>query len=234
MGLFVALLLVVLARPSWCLSTICPAARVIVPVNPHGVHDANLDMYFTGLQGTTYEIPGNPAQYTVSDIPKSIGVVRLDQSPSVVPYRVVVSVHSLLQGTFALRLTRIEVVVANTPPTPDPLDVWTTQSDVFPSHPFLAVFRGEQSGTALIASPESSAVTALRLAPGETDTIALRLGSAVPANVLFRIQVRYRVENESEEHVLTLPTLFNAVFTDATNWHRYNFQDGRFLPAGHA
>ena len=90
--LFTALLVVVLARPSWCPTQICPAAPVVH--QPGSAYDSNLEIYPIGVQSTTFAIPGYPPSYTAQTAPKSIGVERLDTTPEDV-YKVAFSLHNL-------------------------------------------------------------------------------------------------------------------------------------------
>ncbi len=70
----------------------------------------------------------------------------------------------------------------------------------------------------------------IELAPGEADQLIIQVSSHMIADLHFRAQVTYRVSNESQLHVLLLPHVFEVVFSDNSNWHEYQLENGRFLP----
>lgn len=230
--LLIALLSVVLVRPPWCPTALCPTPRTIVVTNPHGIHDSNLEVYFTALQSDTFVIPGDPATYSLSDTPETIGALRIDTKTLGV-YRVVLGVHSLQQGRFGMLITQVALVITQMPPIPRPLNVWVKGAPLtYTSDPFLAMYRGQQAGDTIAAFYTPLPGTHIQLAPGEADEVDLQVASHVPVDLRFQIQVTYRVTNESAEHTLTLPSTFEVVFSDASNWHPYHLQqDGRLVPA---
>lgn len=228
---FVALLLLVLLRPSWCPSALCPSPKVVVVTNPSAVHDDNLEVYFTALQGSTFMLPGSTAQYTLGNAPDTIAAVRNDQTPPAT-YRVVLGIHSLQQGRFGMIITHVALVVVNVPPTPRPLNVWDKGSLLnYNSDPFRVAYVGQSVGTAIPAAYVPFPDQDIQLAPGEADAIDLQVVSPLLVDLQFRVQVTYRVANETAEHTLTLPQVFEVVFTDGSNWHLYQWKSGQFVPA---
>lgn len=228
--LFLALLAVVLLRPAWCPVALCPAPKVIAITNPHAAHDSNLEVYFTALQSDTFVIPGDPARYTLGNAPQSIGAVRYDvKTPQV--YRVVFGIHSLQRGRFGMIISQVALVVAQVPPTPQPLNIWDKGAALnYNSDPFLAKYVGQEQGAIIPAVYTPLPGTHVQLNPGEADEVDLQVASRVPVDLRFQVQVTYRVTNESVEHTLTLPQTFEAVFSDGSNWHPYQLS-GHFVPA---
>jgi hypothetical protein len=73
-GISIALVLTVLTRPAWCPTALGPPPELIT--YPGGIHDANLEIYFTALQSATFVIPGDPARYGLGNLPETIGALR--------------------------------------------------------------------------------------------------------------------------------------------------------------
>jgi hypothetical protein len=221
---FTALLITMVLRPAWCPTALCPAPQIVT----RGVHDANLEVYFTALQSTFYAIPGNPREYTLSNLPKQIGAQRIDQ-PGGSAYKVVVGIHSLQQGRFGLLIEQVSVVINAVPASPQNLNVWAPGKALdYHANPYQAAYSSQLSGTVLAARyvpiPQGKVV----LAPGEADELDVEITSRVRADIQFQVRVAYRVTNESSVHTLTLPQRFEVIFADATNWHTYSLQNGGF------
>lgn len=228
LSLFLALLATVLIRPSWCPSAICPPREPIT--NPNGIHDSNLEVYVITTQSTAFVIPGDPAQYSESTLPESIGAVRIDEKASPFLYRVVLGVHSLQQGQFGIVLEQVNLVIRQVPAMPRPLSVWIKgQAVTFNTNPYQVVYRGQLAGHILPAVYLPSPFGGVELAPGEADQLNLQVSSRMLAALQFQVQITYRVTNESQRHTLTLPFNFEVVFSDASNWHAYRLQSGHFV-----
>lgn len=226
----VVVVVLVLSRPSWCPTAICPLSLPLT--NPHGTHDTNLEIYFTALQSSWYAMPGDPAQYSLRNLPTTVSAVRLDPQVPSLPYRVVLGVHSLQQGQFGMFIERVAVVIQGLPPMPYPLSVWAAGSALnYHTNPYLVVYSGEPAGTALSAAYVPLPGALVQLAPGEADELDVQVDSHVVADLQFRVQVTYRVTNEEHVHTLTLPQVFEVAFSNASNWHPYEIQGGQFVPA---
>jgi hypothetical protein len=227
--LCLVLLLVVLLRPSWCPNALCPAPQVLALTHPNGIHDANLDLYPINLQSKSFVLAGNVASYSQNNIPNSIGAVRLDwkQTP---PYRVVLGVNSLSQGRFGVVIEEVALKIKQVPPIPRPLNVWsTTTLDFYNTYSYHVDYRGQNTDAVLPATYISLPNGFLQLAPGEPDQFNVQISSSIPADIQFNVQVTYRVTNELVPHVLTLPHVYEVVFSNASNWHEYQLQDGHFV-----
>lgn len=221
--LLIMLLAIVLIRPPWCPTALCP----VNPTLP-GVHDSNLDVFFTAVQSSYHVIPGDPGQYTLSNLPRSIGALRLgdQQQP---PYRVVLGIHSLQQGRFGLLIREVDLVVVQVAPVPHPLKIWAEQQRNYDTNVFEVLYITQEPGTITTASYVTAPEGDVQLVPGETDELDLQVIPKVAADLHFRVQVVYRVTNESQDHTLLLPNLFEFISSDASNWHLYQLQGGQFV-----
>lgn len=219
------LLVTMLLQPAWCPSALCPSPRLIT----RGIHDANLELYFTANQSAYYEIPASPSTYTLSDLPKQIGAVRIDQ-PNQPAYKEVIGIHSLQQGRFGMIIEQVRIVIDTVPVSPQPLDVWFAGEPVdYHTNPYQVTYIGQSAGAILNALYEPMPEGKVLLAPGESDELDIQVVSRVRADIRFQVSVVYRVSNESSLHTLVLPQQFEAVFADSTNWHLYQVENGSFV-----
>ncbi len=223
------LLAVVVIRPPWCPSALCPPPELIT--NPKGIHDANLEVYLITVQSTSFVIPGDPASYSTSNLPENIGAERIDEKSSPFLYRVVLGVHSLQQGRFGIVLGQVNLVIRQVPPMPRPLSVWIKGHPVtFNTNSYKVIYQGQLAGHTLPAAYLPSPFGSVELAPGESDQLNLQVSSRVLADLQFQVQITYRVTDESQQHTLMLPYSFEVVFSDASNWRAYRLQSGHFVP----
>jgi hypothetical protein len=226
--LFGFLLALVIARPSWCPVAICPAPGIVTTAG--GANDGTMEVYYTALQGAAWEIPGDPAHYSLSSLPQSIGAVRLSGGARAVPYRVVIGAHSLLRSGYSIFVERVEVLIIQVPVTPRPLNVFVNASAVtYQSNLYSVEYRGETAGAALSATYQTVPYGHPLLAPGEADDLDIQMTSSVPADIRFRVRVTYRVADQSAEHTLTVPNVFEVVFADSSNWHPYQLANGHLV-----
>jgi len=224
------LLAVALVRPAWCPSALCLPPQLIPITYQQGIHDSNLEAYFTAIQTPSYVLSRDPARYTLQDLPssdrpESIGARRITEK-RLSPYRVVFTVHSLQQGHFGMFIEQVALEVKQVPPAPHPLNVWMQAPPLdYHSNLYQVVYKGETTGAVLPATYVLFPSLHVQLAPGESDTLDLQVDSKVAADLLFQVQITYRVFNESAMHILTLPNTFEVIFSDASNWHPYHLQD---------
>jgi hypothetical protein len=228
LSLIVALLITILIRPSWCPAIICPSPQIVT--EPNDIHDSNLEIYFITTQSTSWVIPGDPAYYSESNLPKSIGAARIDKKTLPFPYRVVLGVHSLQQEHYGILFVQEALLIKQVTPMPRPLNVWVKGLPVtYNTNPFQADYRGESAGNTVPVTYVPVLYGNVQLVPGEADQLNVQVSSKVPADVQFRIQITYRITNERQLHTLTLPYVFEVVFSDATNWHEYRLDRGHFV-----
>jgi len=223
----VAVISVVLIQPTWCPEVVCRPP--ILLTNTEGVHDSNLELYFTALASTAYEIPNDPQSYSLGNLPTSIPAVRLDEQSVAPPYRVVMGVHSLSRGPYSISIERVVIVVGQVLPVPHPLNVWMSGTPPsFTSQPYEVTYSGQDIGSELLANygvPHSR----VELVPGEADSLALQISSKATIDFQFHVQVSYRITNESIIRTLALPRTFEAVFSNASDWHSFHLDKGRFV-----
>jgi hypothetical protein len=228
--LFAILLVVVLIRPVWCPTSICPAPQLVPITNPQGIHDDNLEIYLTAIQSASYVIPDDPARYSLSNLPTTISAVRKD---SQAPYRVVLGVHSLQQGHYGMIIEEVALVVTQVPSVPSPLNVWINSPGLdYHSNPYKVIYKGQAVGTTLAATYDASIPDGyVQLAAGEADELDIQVVSPEIARLQFQVEVTYRVTNESQLHTLMLKNVFEVVFSDVSNWHAHYLKDGRLVPS---
>lgn len=228
--LLITLLALVVARPPWCPSAICPPPEQIVVTAPNGVHDSNMEAYYTTTQSSTYLISGDPAQVNPGTMSQDVGAARIDTAYP--PYRAVVSVHSLQRGTtFGIIVEQVAVLVDSVSDVPTPLNVAVVGSPLDYHRELYAVnLRLAAAQLNVPAQYQTAPGTQVHLAPGGSDELDVQINSQVATEVRFRVQVTYRVINESTFHTLVVPHEFDVVFSTGANWHPYHVDGGHLVP----
>jgi hypothetical protein len=207
---------------------LCPPPQV--STSSTGVHDNYLDFYPLAVQSSFFTLPGNPDQYSQNNLPESIGAVN-SSSKNPPPYEIIVGVHSLQQGRFGVVIEQVAIVIENVLPMPRPLNVWARSPAVgYLTNYYQVTYRGGEKNTGLPAKFVSQLYGGIVLAPGEADQLNIQVSSHVIADLRFQVEVAYRVSNVSQLHVLLLPHVFEVVFSDDSNWHEYQLENGHFLP----
>ena len=227
----VLLISLVLTRPAWCPNALCP--------QPPGPHDQYLETEFTAMQSSFFVIPGDPAQYSLSNLPVSagpgaVGAARIVTSaPDASPYRVVIRIHSLQQGRFGMIIEGVSLVVVSAKPPPDPLRVWLKGAPLeYTANPFTALYLGEPRDATVTAQyagpvPEGH----VQLSPGESDELAIEVRSRSRVDLKFRVAISYRIADQDQLRRFALPFVIEVVFSDPLNWQPYALQGGRLAPA---
>ncbi len=220
-------LMMIQFRPAWCPDFLCLSTQARVATHSGRASDQNLDAYFLAQQSTSFELPGALQQYTLQNLPRTIAAVRSDNVQSST-YRLVISVQNLHQTGYEIYIETVTLVVHALPPLADPLNVWDTSSLSYSTAPYDVNYTGQPAGSVLDATfepnPDLTSVHQ-RLKPGESDLIGLQIDPAynLRADLQFQVRITYRMANEGQEHTLTLPNLFEVVFSNASNWHLYRF-----------
>lgn len=237
--LCLSLLGITLGRPSWCPASLCPAPKVITkPITTtQGSHDANLDVYFISYQSATYAIPGNPQKpdyIPSSGDPRSIGVMQLNPAATATPYTIAIGLHSLYTGRYSILIDKVMLLVTKVNAAPDPLKVYpvvllTTYNTTNPSR---FVYQGQQAHQTIPDTYSTSLFPRVELTSGEPDQIDAAIESRIPVDLYFRIQVTYHIATQGQ-HILILPQVFEVVFSNLSNWQRYqlNLTQQNFVPA---
>lgn len=177
-------------------------------------------------------IPSDSSLYTLNDLPRSVSAQLIDHD-TLRPYRVVVGVHSLQQGRFGLSIEQIALVIRQIHLIPYPLHVWIEESGLnFNSNPYKVTYHGGNVGDLLPAIYVPTPIAHVQLQPGESDDLDIQVSSHAVRDIHFQVQITYRVVNESQLHILTLPNIFEVLFSDTFNWHLYRLQAGHLVPSG--
>jgi hypothetical protein len=212
--LFVGLLGMVIVRPSWCLSTICPAPVVVV--SPNGVHDTNLDIAYQDVQSAFFQLPGDPSAPGATQ-PTTVAAEEVDdplctRAPSDVrcpAFRQVLTLHSLQRGASqSILVQEVLVTIDRVSPLPGTLNVWHhTLDTLYTSQPYLVTYRGQPAGTVLAAVSQHNPPTFLHLGAGEGDQIDLGIISEQATGIIaFHVTVVYTTSSDTQLHQLVLLT----------------------------
>jgi hypothetical protein len=195
-----------------------------------GIHDSNLQVTFQTLQSSFHMIPGDPSSYTLGNLPMA-NDAQLINTSQVLPYRVVLKIHSLQQGRFGLVIDQVTLVVTKQAQViPYPLRVWVA-NNVLPynNNLYRVTYRGQATNAVLSAPYVALPLGHVSLLPGETDELSLEVRSTVVADLHFQVQVTYQVIGQSISHTLTLPNVFEIIFSNSANWHPYQLDPGGHL-----
>jgi hypothetical protein len=230
--LLVAMVALVLVRPSWCPPTLC-----LVVVNPTAAYDTNIEAYFTATQSGAFVLTGDPAGYTAGSLPdptkpETITAVQIGDVQSV-PYRAVVEIHSLQRNTpYGIVIEQVAIVVDKAAPVPVPLNVWDRGPDlIYNKELYRVTYAAAPAGARLPAAYQTVPGEPVQLPPGGGDELDVEVASTYPVDLRFRVQITYRVANESNSHTLTVPHQFEVVFATAAQWNAYQLVDGHLTPA---
>jgi hypothetical protein len=199
-----------------------------------------MQAYPTATQSSAFVLPGDPARYTIGTLPDpadphTISAVRLGASPPV-PYRAVVQIQSLQRDTpYGILIEQVAIVVVRAEAPPAPLNVWERGPDlIYNKQLFQVTYAGEHPGAVLPAAYLTVPGQQVQLPPGGGDELDIEVASTVPVDLRFRVQITYRVANESGTHTLDAvplaPQAFDVVFAPAADWNGYQLVDGQLAP----
>jgi Novel STAND NTPase 1/TIR domain len=218
-------------RPTWCPSWLCPAPQVRALLDKGGTHDSNLQVTFQTLQSSFKILPVALSAYTLGTAtPDDAQLIDTSQS---LPYRVILKIHSLQQGRYGLVIDRVALLINKEAQViPYPLRVVIKNNVlIYNNNLYRATYRGQGPGALLTALYVVQPLEFVSLVPGETDEISLEVRSTVVADLHFQVQVTYHVIGELASRSLTLPNPFEIIFSDRTNWHPYQIQAGHLVAA---
>jgi hypothetical protein len=228
---------VVIVRPAWCPDALCPP----LVIEPNGTYDSNLVVAFSAVQGSTFLLSADPAQYTSKNLPPVRGsrvVVAqrtadsADTTP-VNPYRLKISVRNRKSTDPTMLIERVSMVVDSVGPQPSPTNVLLQpgQDEDLQGNAYSIVYRGEPSGAAIAAQYNGKRLGHVRLGPQELDYLTLTFSGTMSGYIRFRIRIDYRLTTESQPRTLTLDEVFTTVFVDPHGWQPYQLANDRLLPA---
>jgi hypothetical protein len=220
---------VLVLRPSWCPSWLCPAPKVVPLLAKGGIHDSNLQVTFQTLQSYFKILPVAPSAYTLgTSTPNDAQLIDTSQS---LPYHVVLKIHSLQLGRYGLAIDQVGLLInKQTQEIPYPLRiVFRTDMYTYDNNLYQVTYRGQEPGAQLSALYMPVPLGFVSLVPGETDEISLEVRSTVVVDLRFQVQVIYHVIGDLASHTLLLPNIFEVVFSDPANWHPYQIQSGHLV-----
>jgi hypothetical protein len=233
------LLTVTLSRPSWCPTSLCPAPKIITePITTtQGFHDANLDVYFISFQSTAYVIPGDPQlpdYIPSSGDPRSIGAVLLGTPPTSELYTVAIGLHSLYTGPYPILIDQVRLLLTKVNPVPNPLHVYPVilLTKYSTTNPSRFIYQGQKLNETITDTYSTNPLPRVELRSGESDQIDAIIESRVPIDMQFRIQITYHIATQTQRSMLTLPQIYEVVFSNASNWKKYqlNLDQNNFAP----
>ena len=230
------LLLIVLIRPAWCPTTLCLAPQPLI----YGPHDANLEVHFTAIQTSAYVLTQAPSHYTLrshnlptSDDQRSVAALRIDELKSSNPYIVALKIQNLRYEGFSMLFEDVALVVKQIPATPKPLNVWSQPPSLLyqGGNLYSVNYGGEDVNAVVHAIYVQRPFGHVQLFPTESDSIYLQVVPhlKIATDLRFSIQITYRIANEKERHIFTLPYVFEVVFAKASNWHSFHLEHGQLV-----
>src|SRR6266567_546556 len=222
--LLLFILVLLLLRPEWCPSAVCPPPQRILITHPQSIHDENLEVYPIEVQSAFYVIPGDPAHYKPSTLPMSISALHTDGKDSMSLYHLIIGLDSLQQGRFGMIIEEVNLVIQKEAPIPHPVNVWNyiPPVDYENENQYRALYLGQETGAVIPTDYLRFQYGFVQLKPGETDQIDIHVISRVEANIWFSVQIVYRIDNESILHTLKLPEVFEVMFVNKSDWHLYH------------
>src|SRR5258708_21029528 len=226
------MLVLILIRPQWCPSILCPSQQIIRVFHQQGNHDDNLEVYFIATQSKSYAIPGDPAQYSQANLPTSIAAIPANGQNSMLSYHLILGLQNLRQeASFGLIIEEVNIVIQKVFPIPYPLNVWNSNllNDYSNSNQYRGLYFGQDIGSLIPTNYLRFPNGFVHLNPGETDQIDLHIISRTEAGIGFYVQVIYRNDNEQRVYTLKLTQLFEIMFANTIDWYLYLFQNGHFI-----
>lgn len=232
----IALIGVLMVRPTWCPETVCPPTLASVS----GPHDSYVAADVIAIESGTWVISADPASYSLAHLPPSgsraaVVAARIapnQAAPADSPYRVVVNVHSLRADHGDISIESVSLVVGKVS-RPGRTNVWRKPIPAdYTNNPFKAVYAGQTAASFIEARFSGTpAFGHVSLKPGETDVLSITVSSNVSADVTFQVRVEYRYVGESSTHVFVVPYNLEAIFVEPLDWYEYQLRNGKLEPA---
>ena len=235
--LLVTLLMLLAIHPSWCPNQVCAAGLAAYPWPTDGY--VGVDIF--AVQSDTILIQGNPADFSLAHLPDTrgsgvIGAVLVQsptgsRAPANLPYRIAVHVQNLRSDMGELSIESIALVVTRDASLGH-VNAWLQGAAAdYQQNPFVARYEGERSGETIPALYAGAVpFSHVRLNPGETDTVTVRVWSGEPADVSYRLQITYRYLNEGNPRTFEDPQTVEVVFASRLQWTEYELKAGKLQP----
>ena len=183
-------------------------------------------------------IPGNVTQYSLNNLPQSIGVIYTDGHISAPFYYLYFSLHNSSQGHSNIIIEGINLLIQKVRIMPHPIAIWKNDipDDRASKYKYEALYLGETQGSMQAVYVKSDYVTrslsSLILPPGnEQDGIEIHIISRQEADIIFKIQIIYFLGNESEARIYNVNRLFEVVFVNKIDQRSYQLESGHFILA---
>jgi hypothetical protein len=129
-----------------------------------------------------------------------------------------------------LLIGQVQLIVEQITFVPRPLYVLAQSLPALSNYNlYRTIYTGQDPNTHILTKYDNPPHNYVSLTFKETDKISLQVDSSVEAFLSFRIAITYRVANEGQTHTLTLPNVFQVIFTSKSNWYPYQVQDGHFI-----
>ena len=193
--------------------------------------DANLELSFLEVQSSSWLI--NPSTFATSfptsSKPNSTGIVPMD-AQSANPYYLVISAHNKRLQGYSLLIEQVTLLIRQLPSITIPLNTWTTAAaQPYPGNNYCVKYNGQESTSAISAIYLNAPGSPEELPSGQTDTLDIQVTSTQEVDLKFQVQVTYRISDQATYHIVTLPFIFEVIFSSVTNWHPYQLQNGHLL-----
>ena len=198
---------------------------------PQSAQDQNLLVQFLGTQQSAINLPSDPAKLSPSHLPKQeVPALCIDQQKQPSVFRITVGISNLRRDQYTLLIQQVQLVVEQITPIPRPLYALVQNLPVLSSYNlYRATYMGQNSNTSIHAKYDNPPYDYVFLTLNETDKLSIQVASSVEVFLSFRVAITYRVANEGQTRTLTLPNIFQVIFTDKSNWHLYQVQDEHFI-----
>jgi len=194
------------------------------PQNAGEVSDSNLSAMFLRVDSPSFVFSGDPSRYSSGGAPPTdIGAVLLAKNTTSY-YTIILSLRNLQQAGNDMFIDYVTLDLLQIPPIFRPLTVWTHSiATTDTSHPYPATYKGQNPGQLLYCGPSQN----VSLAPEEPDQLDIQVHSAVSAYLRFKVEITYQITGAPQ--TLTLPRIFQVIFSDTSNWQEYILQYGSLV-----
>jgi hypothetical protein len=211
-----------------CFASFCRSSQQ--PVNPQStqdpgkVSDANLSVMLLRVDSPSFVFFGDPSRYSDGGTPPTdIGAVLLAKNTTSY-YTIILSLRNLKQAGNDMFIDYVTLELLQIPSIFRPLTVWTHSiATTDTTHPYPATYKGQNPGQLLYCGPSQN----VSLAPEEPDQLDIQVHSTVSAYLQFKVKITYHITGAPQ--TLTLPRIFQVVFSDTSNWQEYILQYGSLV-----
>lgn len=206
------------------------------PQNGGEVQDQNLSIELIDVVSPSFVFLDNPNHYSGSNTPPTNMSAVLLPTNTVSYCHIIVAVQNVRLGGVDILIDDAALKLLSIPETPRPLRVWTSGvSTTYNTYPYPVTYQGQSldqlPNQLLYAVPPQNVILgpARNSHSGESNQLSIQVMPTVTAYLWFQIQVSYQIGDAAKVYILTLPQIFQVVFSDASNWQEYILQNGSFV-----